>query len=199
MQTSQFDADIPTDRSHAQSLRRPFMSRPAVFLDRDGVLNRDWGYVHKPEHVTWVEGAIDAVRWLNEMNLNVFVITNQAGIAHGYYQEDHVNALHDWMQIYMRRSHAHIDTFEYCPYHPQGKIEHYRLDSELRKPRPGVILKLQREWSTDRARSFVVGDRDTDVEAAIAAGLPGYKFQGGNLLQFLQRIHNDEGNGLHVQ
>ena len=72
------------------------------------------------------------------------------------------------------------------PFHPQGVVDGYSMESEFRKPQPGMILKLQRDWTTDPSRSFVVGDRDTDVEAAIAAGVPGYKFEGGNLLHFLQ-------------
>ena len=162
------------------------MHRPAAFLDRDGILNRDDGYVHKPEDIVWMDGAIDAVRWLNESGFYVFVITNQGGVAHGYYEEQHVHDLHDWMQQEMQRHGAHIDAFEHCPYHPDGVVERYRQDSAFRKPQPGMILKLQREWTTDPRWSFVVGDRDSDVAAAIAAGVAGYKFEGGNLWKFLQ-------------
>jgi len=162
------------------------MHRPAAFLDRDGILNRDDGYVHRPEQIVWVEGAIEAVRWLNEQGFYVFVITNQGGVAHGYYEEQHVHDLHDWMQQEMQRHGAHIDAFEHCPFHPDGVVERYKLESELRKPQPGMILKLQREWTTDPRWSFVVGDRDSDVAAAIAAGVAGYKFEGGNLWKFLQ-------------
>lgn len=184
------DIGIPDDFVRAQTLLPHFMHRPAAFLDRDGVLNRDDGYVHKAEDIVWIDGALDAVRWLNDQGFYVFVITNQGGVAHGYYEEQHVHDLHDWMQQEMQRHGAHIDAFEHCPYHPEGVVERYRQDSEYRKPQPGMILKLQREWTTDPSRSFVVGDRDTDVEAAIAAGVAGYKFAGGNLLEFLRaRIH----------
>ncbi len=180
------DIGIPDDFARAQTLLPHFMHRPAAFLDRDGILNRDDGYVHKPEDIVWMEGALDAVRWLNDQGFYVFVITNQGGVAHGYYEEQHVHDLHDWMQQEMQRHGAHIDAFEHCPYHPEGKVERYRQHSEYRKPQPGMILKLQREWTTDPSRSFVVGDRDSDVEAAIAAGVAGYKFEGGNLLGFLK-------------
>jgi D-glycero-D-manno-heptose 1,7-bisphosphate phosphatase len=180
------DIGIPADFERAQTLLPSFMHRPAAFLDRDGILNRDDGYVHKAKDIVWIDGAMDAVRWLNEQGFYVFVITNQGGIAHGYYEEQHVHDLHDWMQQEMQRHGAHIDAFEHCPYHPEGVVERYRQESELRKPQPGMILKLQREWTTDPSRSFVVGDRDTDVEAAIAAGVAGYKFAGGNLLRFLK-------------
>jgi D-glycero-D-manno-heptose 1,7-bisphosphate phosphatase len=180
------DIGIPADLARAQTLLPHFMHRPAAFLDRDGILNRDDGYVHKAGDIVWIDGAMDAVRWLNEQGFYVFVITNQGGVAHGYYEERHVHDLHDWMQQEMQRHGAHIDAFEHCPYHPEGKVERYAVESEFRKPQPGMILKLQREWTTDPARSFVVGDRDTDVQAAIAAGVAGYKFTGGSLLEFVR-------------
>jgi D-glycero-D-manno-heptose 1,7-bisphosphate phosphatase len=133
------------------------------------------------EDIVWIEGAIEAVRWLNEQGFYVFVITNQGGVAHGYYEEQHVHDLHDWMQQEMQRHGAHIDAFEHCPFHPEGVVERYRQESEFRKPQPGMILKLQREWTTDPARSFVVGDRDSDVEAAIARASRAYKFEGRKL------------------
>lgn len=180
------DIGIPADFERAQQAMPDFLHRPAAFLDRDGVLNRDDGYVHRPDQIVWVEGAIETVRWLNDNGYYVFVITNQGGVAHGYYEEQHVHDLHLWMQQQMQLQGAHIDAFEHCPYHPQGVVERYKSESEFRKPQPGMILKLQREWTTDPQRSFVVGDRDTDVEAAIAAGVAGYKFGGGNLLGFVQ-------------
>jgi D,D-heptose 1,7-bisphosphate phosphatase len=180
------DIGIPADFARAQTLLPSFMHRPAAFLDRDGILNRDDGYVYKPEDIVWIDGAIETVRWLNEQGFYVFVITNQGGVAHGLYEEQHIHDLHDWMQQEMQRHGAHIDAFEHCPYHPEGKVERYKQESEFRKPQPGMILKLQREWTTDPSRSFVVGDRDTDVGAAIAAGVAGFKFPGGNLLDFLK-------------
>jgi D-glycero-D-manno-heptose 1,7-bisphosphate phosphatase len=180
------DIGIPADFERAQTAMPDFLHRPAAFLDRDGILNRDDGYVHRSDQIVWVEGAIETVRWLNDHGYYVFVITNQGGVAHGYYEEQHVHDLHSWMQQQMQLQGAHIDAFEHCPYHPQGAVEKYRADSEFRKPQPGMILKLQREWTTAPERSFVIGDRDSDVEAAIAAGIPGYKFEGGNLMRFVQ-------------
>jgi len=162
------------------------MRRPAAFLDRDGVLNRDDGYVHRPDQIVWVEGAPDAVRWLNDHGYYVFVVTNQAGVAHGYYTEHHVHELHDWMQGQLQSHGAHIDAFEHSPFHPEGKIERYSRHSELRKPEPGMLLKLQREWTTEHEGSFMIGDRDSDIQAAAAAGVPGYKFIGGGLLEFVK-------------
>lgn len=181
------DIGVPDDFARAQELLPSLMQRPAAFLDRDGILNLDHGYVHRPDQVDWVDGARETVKWLNDAGYYVFVVTNQGGIAHGYYSEQAVHDLHAWMQQQLQDMGAHIDAFEHCPFHPDGVVEKYRSESELRKPQPGMLLKLQREWSTDASRSFMVGDRDTDVEAAIAAGLPGFKFAGGNLLDFLKR------------
>jgi D-glycero-D-manno-heptose 1,7-bisphosphate phosphatase len=181
------DIGVPEDFSRAQTYIPACMRRPAAFLDRDGVLNRDDGYVHRIDQVSWVDGAIDAVKWLNDSGYYVFVITNQAGVAHGYYAEDAIHALHGWMADELQIRGAHVDAFEYCPFHPEGVVESYRRDSDRRKPKPGMIRHLQGAWPTNPAGSFVVGDRDSDMEAAAAAGLPGFKFEGGNLLEFLKR------------
>ncbi len=159
--------------------------RPAAFLDRDGVLNRDVGYVHTPDMIEWVPGAMAAVRYLNEAGYYTFVVTNQAGVAHGYYGEDDIHALHAWMNAELGRAGARIDAFFHCPYHPEGTVEAYRRVSEDRKPAPGMLLRARREWPVDWGRSFLVGDRDSDIAAAAAAGIPGHRFEGGDLLAFL--------------
>jgi D-glycero-D-manno-heptose 1,7-bisphosphate phosphatase len=181
------DIGIPEDFTRAQTLLPAFMRRPAAFLDRDGVLNHDDGYVHRPDQVRWVDGAIDTVRWLNDAGYYVFVVTNQAGVARGYYTEASIHDLHGWMQREMQTRGAHIDAFEHCPFHPDGTVERYCQDSPLRKPAPGMILKLQKEWTTDPARSFLVGDRDSDLQAASAAGIKAFKFESGNLQEFVRR------------
>jgi D,D-heptose 1,7-bisphosphate phosphatase len=181
------DIGVPEDFARAQTFIPACMRRPAAFLDRDGVLNRDDGYVHRSDQVSWIEGAIDAVKWLNDAGYYVFVITNQAGVAHGYYGEETILELHGWMADELQKRGAHVDAFEYCPFHPEGTVERYRQASDRRKPKPGMIMHLQRDWPTDASGSFVVGDRDTDMEAAAAAGLKGFKFDGGNLLDFVKR------------
>ena len=182
------DIGIPDDLKRAQTLLPAYMKRRAVFLDRDGVLNRDDGYVYRPEQIVWVPGAMEAVRWLNDHGYYVFVVTNQGGVAHGYYGEDHVHALHFWMQQQLQVRGAHIDAFEHSPFHPDGVVEAYARDSELRKPQAGMLHKLQREWTVELEGSFMVGDRESDVTAAQAGGVPGHLFAAGNLLEAVKEI-----------
>ena len=179
------DIGTPDDFLRAQVVVPLMLKRPAAFLDRDGVLNEDTGYVYRHDRLRWIDGAAEAVRRLNDASYLVFVVTNQAGIAHGFYQEEHIHDLHHWMREQLSRHGAHIDAIEYCPYHPEGVVERYRRVSERRKPRPGMIKKLLCEWSVDPAQSFLIGDRDTDLQAAAAAGIRSHLFTGGNLFDFV--------------
>jgi D,D-heptose 1,7-bisphosphate phosphatase len=181
------DIGIPDDFARAQSFVPEIVRRPAAFLDRDGVLNEDLGYVHRPDQFRWIEGAREAVRWLNDSGYFVFVVTNQAGVARGYYDEEAVQSLHLWMNAELQTSGAHIDGFEYSPHHPEGTIERYRGISDLRKPGPGMLKKLMAEWPADPAGSLLIGDRETDIQAAAAAGIRGHLFAGGDLLAFVRR------------
>jgi D,D-heptose 1,7-bisphosphate phosphatase len=161
------------------------MHRPAAFLDRDGVLNVDHGYVHRPEQLEWISGAREGVRLLNTLGYRVVVVTNQAGVAHGFYSEDSIHALHDYMQGELSAAGAFVDAFYYCPYHPEARVEKFRQRHFDRKPEPGMILRAIADLQIDPRSSFLVGDRATDIEAARRAGIRGYLFTGGNLADFL--------------
>jgi D-glycero-D-manno-heptose 1,7-bisphosphate phosphatase len=162
------------------------MKRPAVFFDRDGVLNEDRGYVFEINKLRWMDGAREAVKAANDADCFVFVITNQSGIARGLYEESHVEALHKWMRDDLSKIGAHIDAFEYCPFHPDALIERYRQVSYRRKPAPGMINDLLARFPVDVNRSILVGDKPTDLEAAQAAGIQGYLYSSGDLAQFLK-------------
>lgn len=162
--------------------------RPAAFFDRDGVLNKDTGYPHRPDQIVWLPGVVPAICHLNDAGYLVFVVTNQAGVAHGYYNEDAVRSLHAWMDQQLQHQGARVDDWRYCPHHPHALVGPYRQACECRKPRPGMILDLARSWPIDMQRSFLIGDRATDIEAAHAAGLPGHLTDGDSLLPQVRRL-----------
>ena len=159
--------------------------RGAVIFDRDGVLNLDHGYVHRPEDFEWVEGAKAAVRAVNDAGLYAFVATNQSGVARGYYTEADVMVLHAWMNVELAKVGAYIDAFEYCPYHAAGTVPAYTQACDRRKPGPGMIRDLLARYPVDPARALMIGDNDTDMQAAAAAGITGVKFEGGSLIDAL--------------
>jgi D-glycero-D-manno-heptose 1,7-bisphosphate phosphatase len=162
--------------------------RPALFLDRDGVLNEDHGYVHQWEAFRWIEGAREAVAAFNRAGWLVIVVTNQSGIGRGYYTEAQMQALHEAMLSDLAGAGGRIDAIYHAPHHPEAAAEVYRHpDPPLRKPNPGMILQALAAWPIDRAASVLVGDRASDLEAARRAGVRGLLFPGGNLAEFLRR------------
>lgn len=161
---------------------------PVVFLDRDGVVNADIGYLWRREDCVWIPGAPAAIRLFNERGWPVVVITNQSGVARGYYREEDVQALHGWMNNELHQLGARIDAFYFCPHHPKGAIAAYTRECDCRKPRPGLILQAMDDWRADPGTSFLIGDKDSDMTAAEAAGIRGYLFNGPNLLDFVQNI-----------
>ncbi|WP_114395814.1 HAD-IIIA family hydrolase [Oleisolibacter albus] len=182
------DIGIPTDYERAQTEIPQRLRRPAVFLDRDGVINHDDGYVGNWDRFRWIEGAPQAIAALNDAGFSVFVVTNQAGVARGYYDESAVGTLHARINQELRNFGAHIDDFRYCPHHPDGDLPGYRQTCSWRKPEPGMLQDLMAHWSVDAARSCMIGDKDLDVEAARRAGIPGHLFTGGNLRQFISTL-----------
>ncbi|MFN9091627.1 MAG: D-glycero-alpha-D-manno-heptose-1,7-bisphosphate 7-phosphatase, partial [Alphaproteobacteria bacterium] len=146
--------------------------RPALFLDRDGVLNEDRGYVHRWEDFRWIDGARQAVAGFNARGWWVFVVTNQSGVGRGYYSEDDVHALHARMAEDLAAAGARIDAFYHCPFHPEALEDRYRHpDPPDRKPNPGMLLKAMADWPVDAARSVMVGDKAIDLEAGRRAGV----------------------------
>ncbi|WP_310539157.1 HAD family hydrolase [Phenylobacterium sp.] len=160
--------------------------RPCLFLDRDGVLNEDRGYVHRWTDFRWIDGARAAIARFNAAGWLVIVVTNQSGVGRGYYSEAEMHALHAAMQDDLAEAGARIDAIYHAPHHPEATVEAYRHpDPPDRKPNPGMILRALAEWPIDSARSVLVGDKPHDLVAAQRAGVRGLLFQGGDLGAFL--------------
>jgi D-glycero-D-manno-heptose 1,7-bisphosphate phosphatase len=161
------------------------MNRPALFLDRDGVINVDHGYVHTPEKFQFIEGIFDLVSTANRMGYLVVVVTNQAGIGRGYYSEEQFHALTYWMRARFTEHGGKIDSIYFCPYHPEHGIDEYRRESALRKPAPGMLLQAQSDLGIDMEQSILIGDKLSDITAGRAAGV-------GTLMHFCgQNVDND--------
>lgn len=162
----------------------------AVFLDRDGTINKDVAYLYEIDKLEWVPGALEALKWLKEQGYTLFVITNQSGVARGYFQEEDVHKLHNYMQAEIEAAGAHIEKFYYCPHLKDAPVAKYAVACDCRKPKPGMLLQCCAEYDIDKANSFMVGDSKRDVEAAEAAGIKGFLFNEENLLEFIRKIVN---------
>jgi D-glycero-D-manno-heptose 1,7-bisphosphate phosphatase len=143
----------------------------ALFLDRDGILNEEVGYLSRPEDVRWVEGAFSLCRTAQELGYKLIVVTNQSGIARGLYTESDFHALTEWMGLELERERVTLDGVYYCAFHPEHGVGKYRREHEDRKPGPGMLRRAALEHGLDLTRSVMVGDRCSDVGAANAAGL----------------------------
>jgi D-glycero-D-manno-heptose 1,7-bisphosphate phosphatase len=146
------------------------VSAPAVFLDRDGTLLEEGGYVDRLDRLILFPYSVDAVRLLNDGGFRVIVTTNQSGVARGLYEEAFVLEAHRHIEDRMAAGGARIDAFYYCPHHPDASVDRYRAACDCRKPKPGMLTRASRELGLDLSSSFVVGDKWSDVETGQAAG-----------------------------
>jgi D-glycero-D-manno-heptose 1,7-bisphosphate phosphatase len=159
----------------------------AVIFDRDGVLNEDYGYAYDPDRLVWIPGAMAAIGRVNRAGGLVLVATNQSGIGRGYYSEAQMQAFHEEMRRQLAGTGARIDAIYHCPFHEDAAEERYRqADHPDRKPNPGMILRGLADFDIAPDRALMIGDKDSDMEAARAAGIDGYLFTGGDLDAFLQ-------------
>jgi histidinol-phosphate phosphatase family protein len=147
--------------------------QPAVFLDRDGTMVHDVGYLSRLEDLQWFPWTIEAVRLLHRAGFLVCVTTNQSGIALGFCTDAFVRRVHEEMSAAIEAAGARIDGWFYCPHHPEAAIDALRTDCECRKPKPGLVRQAQQRFEVDLTRSFVIGDKSADVGLAEAVGARG--------------------------
>lgn len=147
------------------------MMNKAIFLDRDGVINQEPPhYAHRPDQVKLIPGSARAINILNKNSFIVTVVTNQAGVAKGYYQEEDVILFNNLMKDKLKRYGAKIDAIYYCPHHVEGKIDRYRIDCDCRKPKPGMLKRAEKDLNIDLKQSFIIGDKQSDINAGKIVG-----------------------------
>lgn len=145
---------------------------PAVFLDRDGVINIDNGYISKVDDFTFIEGVIDACKELKAQGYLLVVITNQSGIARGYFTEDDFDILTRWMDWSLADRDVELDGIYYCPHHATEGNGEFKVECDCRKPKPGMIFNAVQDLNIDLSSSILIGDKISDIQAGIAAGIP---------------------------
>ncbi|MFP3982389.1 MAG: D-glycero-beta-D-manno-heptose 1,7-bisphosphate 7-phosphatase [Desulfurivibrionaceae bacterium] len=149
------------------------MKKPAVFLDRDGTINEQMGYINHESRFHLLPGVAEAIKKLNEADIPVVVVTNQSGLARGYFPEKLLDAVHDSMRKELADRGAHVDSIYICPHHPEAKEEKFRKNCSCRKPGKGLFIQAAEDMSLDLSRSYVVGDRWSDLESAANCGAVG--------------------------
>ncbi|PTX57734.1 D-glycero-D-manno-heptose 1,7-bisphosphate phosphatase [Litoreibacter ponti] len=182
------DIGIPDDLDRAGKVVPDAMARSALFLDRDGVINKDINYLHRIEDFEWINGAQEAILWATQMRMHVFVVTNQAGVARGFYGVDDVERLHSWIEDQVCDIGGRISDFRFCPYHVDGVVPEFTGPHPWRKPQPGMLLDLIEHYAVIQDRSIMIGDNASDVQAAEAAGIRGVLFEGGNLADVVRSV-----------
>jgi D-glycero-D-manno-heptose 1,7-bisphosphate phosphatase len=147
------------------------MSVPALFLDRDGVINVDHGYVHQIDRFEFMDGIFELCRLAQELGFYIFVVTNQAGIGRGYYTEEDFCSLTRWMCEVFKGEGVNIQKVYFCATHPEYGLGHYKTESVMRKPNPGMLLQAARDFNIDLSASVLIGDKGSDIAAGLSAGV----------------------------
>lgn len=172
------------------------MSQKAVFLDRDGTINIDRGYVYKTEDFEFLDKAVEGLKILSDLGYVLIVVTNQSGIARGYYTEEDVENLNRFMNDRLKEHGIEIKKCYYCPHHAEKGIGKYKVDCNCRKPNPGMIFEGIKEFDIDPQNSYIVGDKISDAEAGMKAGLKGVVVQTGLEPVEKNEIENLEKRGI---
>jgi len=167
------------------------LKRPAVFMDRDGTVNEQMGYINHIRRFVLLPGSGEAIRRLNEHGFLAIIVSNQSGVARGYFPMELVYEVHDHMNMLLRREGAVLDGILFCPHYPGGKVPEYSRSCDCRKPRTGLIDQACRQFEIDMPNSYLIGDRCTDMELASRSGVKGILVKTGYGLGDLKYVLPD--------
>lgn len=183
------DIGTPNDLNFFTKNQKFFLNKPAIFLDRDGVINYDYGYVYKKNNFIWKKKVIQAIKYLNKKDYYVFVVSNQSGIGRGYYSIKDVDKLHYWIRDELKKNGAHIDEIFYAPFYKKSKLTFTKKDKLMRKPNTGMIDKANNSWNIDMKKSYIIGDSNVDKNLAYNARLKYVNVtKDSNLLNIVKKI-----------
>jgi D-glycero-D-manno-heptose 1,7-bisphosphate phosphatase len=161
-----------------------------AFLDRDGVINSSKpcnGYIGCLKDFKWIPGAKKTIKFLKKNNFKIIVVTNQSGVARGYFKISNIYKIHNHIQKELKKISTSIDQFYFCPYHKDGIIKKYKKSSNLRKPNNGMFKLAAKRWNIDKKKSFMIGDQDTDMIFARISNIKGFLFSKKNLFDFFKK------------
>ena len=173
------------------------MIHKVAFLDRDGVINKSNiqnGYIGKIKYFKFIPGSIKAIRHLKKLNYKVVIVSNQSGIARGFFKITDVYKIHKHLQSTLKKKGTKIDKIIFCPFHIDGIVKKYKRLSKLRKPEIGMFKKINNIWKVDKKKSFIIGDQKSDMQFAKKSGIKGYYFNEKNLYKFIKskkKINNN--------
>ena len=161
-----------------------------AFFDRDGVLNSskiNGGYIGKINDFKWIPGAKKALKYLKDNGFKIIIVSNQSGIARGYFLIKDVKVLHAFLKAELKKINVKIDAIYYCPYHVDGIVKKFKKKSFLRKPNNGMFKLAQKRWKIDRSKSFMIGDQITDMKFAKKSKIKGFLFKSNTLYDFVKK------------
>ena len=160
-----------------------------AFLDRDGVINKSTfqkGYIGEKKYFKLIPGVIKSIKYLKFLNYKVVVVSNQSGVARGYFKIKDVHKLHGYLHQLLKNNNTYLDKVIFCPFHKDGIIKKYKKSSTLRKPNNGMFNVINKKWKVDKKKSFMIGDQTTDMQFAKKSGIKGFLFKGKNLYSFVK-------------
>lgn len=181
------DIGTPKDLKKSSKFLKKNIIKPCAFLDRDGVINKDLGYVHTIEKTKWLKNIFKAIKYLNDKNYRVIILTNQAGIAKGYYSIRDYFKYTNWFNAQFLNKGSFIDQIYFSPYHLEGIIKKFKKKSNFRKPGNGMILSALKDWEIDKKKSFLIGDKQADILAGKKSSIKSYLVK-GNILNQIKKL-----------